>query len=54
MLMPILESNETSHRAERRGGGQPFVPAITLKGGTSGFYSVKVENILPTIDRKTK
>ena len=28
--------------ATKQGDGKPWTPAITVKGGTSGFYSIKV------------
>lgn len=29
--------------ATKQGDGQPWTPPITVKGGTSGFYTIKVE-----------
>lgn len=31
-----------SDGATKQGDGQPWTPPITVKGGTSGFYSIKV------------
>ena len=32
-----------SDGATKQGDGQPWTPPITVKGGPSGFYSIKVE-----------
>ena len=34
---------DMSDGASKVGDGQPWTPAVTVKGGTSGFYSIKVE-----------
>ena len=34
--------NSMSDGATKQGDGQPWTPAITVKGGPSGFYSIKV------------
>lgn len=34
--------NGMSNGATKQGDGQPWTPPITVKGGTSGFYSIKV------------
>jgi hypothetical protein len=34
--------NGMSNGATKQGDGQPWNPPITVKGGTSGFYSIKV------------
>jgi hypothetical protein len=31
-----------SNGATKQGDGQPWTPPITVKGGTSGFYRIKV------------
>lgn len=32
-----------ANSATKQGDGQPWTPTITVKGGTSGFYTIKVE-----------
>jgi len=35
--------NSMSNGATKHGDGQPWTPPITIKGGTSGFYTIMVE-----------
>lgn len=35
--------NAMSDGATKQGDGKPWTPAITVKGGTSGFYRIKVD-----------
>ena len=32
-----------SDGATKQGDGQPWTPTITVKGGSSGFYTIKVD-----------
>lgn len=32
-----------SDGASKQGDGQPWTPTITVKGGKSGFYTIKVD-----------
>lgn len=39
----LIVSKLMNHRCvTMQGDGNPWIPALTVKGGTSGFYRIKV------------